>query len=138
MDADRLGLRVRTGGDQYTTCLLYTSILRASDKLDQGYTFQIEPDRQRVVYKAYPFPNEHGGKILPYEVELERPFTLSPNRQHAFKLVIEDSICELYLDDQVAMSARMYDLQDGQLVFFAVDGEVTFENIRVKSREDPR
>ena len=52
--------------------------------------------------------------------------------------MIEESICELYLDDQVAMSARMYDLQDGQLVFFAVDGEVTFENISVKSREDPR
>ena len=31
------------------------------------------------------------------------------------------------------MSARMYYLQDGQLVFFAVDGEVTFENIRVET-----
>ena len=92
-----------------------------------------------MVFKSYPFTNEHGGKILPHEVELERPLALSPDRQHAFKLVIEDSVCELYLDDQVAMSARMYDLQDGQLVFFAVDGEVTFENISVKTgREDRR
>ena len=108
-------------------------ILRASDKLDQGYTLQIEPDRQRVVFKSYPFTNEHGGKILSHEVELERPLPLSPDRQHAFKLVIENSVCELYLDNQVAMSARMYDLQDGQLLFFAVDGEATFENIRVKT-----
>ena len=78
-------------------------------------------------------PFEHGGKILPHEVELERPLALSPDWQHAFKLVIEDSVCELYLDDQVAMSARMYDLQDGQLVFFAADGKATFESISVKT-----
>ena len=42
-------------------------------------------------------------------------------------------MCELYLDDQVAMSARMYDLQDGQLVFFAADGKATFESISVKT-----
>jgi beta-fructofuranosidase len=108
-------------------------MLRASRKLDQGYSIQIEPDRDRVVFKSYPFPNEHGGKVLPYEVELERPLELSPDQTYSLQLVIDESIGELYLNDQIAMSMRLYDLREGDLVFFVADGEASFENISIRT-----
>ncbi len=108
-------------------------ILRATEQLDKGYTIQIEPDRNRVIFKTFVFPNEHGGKILPYEVELERPLAITPDQSISLKLVIEESTCEIYLNDQVAMSARMCDLQEGNLVFFVADGETSFKNIMIKT-----
>ena len=108
-------------------------ILRASKRLDKGYTIQIEPDRNRVVFKSYPFPDEHGGKILPYEVELERPLELMPDHTYSLQLVLDHSIGELYLNDQVAMSMRLYDLKAGDLVFFVADGEASFENINIRT-----
>jgi len=109
-------------------------ILRASERLDKGYTLQFEPDRNRVVFKSYPFSDEHGGKFLPYEVELERPLTLTPDQSHSLKVVVEETVCELYVDDQIAMSMRMYDLPEGNLAFFVADGEATFEDISIKTR----
>lgn len=72
-------------------------------------------------------------KILPYEVELERPLALDPNQDYSLKLVIDKTICEIYIDNQVAMSTRMYDLQEGDLAVFVVDGEASFENIVFKT-----
>lgn len=109
-------------------------LLRATASLDQGYEVLFEPDRGRVVFRSNVFGDEHGGKILPYEVELERPLALRPNHNYSLKLVIDETICEIYVNDQIAMSARMYDLQDGDLGLFVVDGEVNFENIVVQTR----
>lgn len=108
-------------------------ILRASKNLGQGYTIQIEPDRNRVVFKSYPFSNEHGGKILPCEVELERPLKLMPEQTYSLQLVLDGSMGELYLNDQLAMSMRLYDLKEGDLVFFVADGEASFENISIRT-----
>jgi beta-fructofuranosidase len=110
-------------------------ILRASEGLDKGYTIQIEPDRNRMVWKTFAFQDEHGGKILPYEVELERPLALEPDRDYFFRLVIEESICEVYIDDRVAMSARMHDLPESKLVFFVADGEARFADLALSTLE---
>ena len=140
-----LGYAYGTTGQLPTCCLISAQyrfqidtrrlglILRASKRLDKGYTIQIEPDRNRVVFKSYPFPDEHGGKILPYEVELERPLELMPDHTYSLQLVLDHSIGELYLNDQVAMSMRLYDLKEGDLVFFVADGEASFENINIRT-----
>jgi len=39
----------------------------------------------------------------------------------------------MYINDQVAMSTRMYDLQTGALALFVADGEASFEDILVKT-----
>ncbi len=134
-----------TGGSLPTCCLVSARfqfkpdtrrlgmIVRATEQLDKGYQIQFEPDRSRVVFKSNVFPDEHGGKILPYEVELERPLALQPNQDYSLKLVIDQTICEIYINDQVAMSTRMYDLQEGNFAVFVVDGEASFENIVVKT-----
>ena len=48
--------------------------------------------------------------------------------------VIADGTCVVvYADDKVAMSGRMYGSRAGSLGLFATEGDVTFENISVKT-----
>ena len=138
------GFAAATVGELPDTCLISAHlrfgpgtrrlgiILRASSGLDQGYTIQVEPDRNRVILKSYPFPDEHGGKMPPTEVEIERPLRLRAGHNYEIKLIVDGTIGELYIDDQVAMSFRMYDLSAGQLAFFVADGKARFGNISIK------
>jgi beta-fructofuranosidase len=109
------------------------AIIRANQSLDKGYFFQIEPHRNRIVFKPSVFTDEHGGKIPPHEVDLERPLALSSDQVISIKFVIDGSICEVYIDEQVAMSTRIYDLEDGSLGLYVVNGEATFTNIEIKT-----
>ena len=63
---------------------------------------------------------------------LERPLTLAPAQSYLLIVVLEESVCEVYLNNQAAMSTRMYDLSEGNLAFFVADGEATFEDIMLK------
>jgi beta-fructofuranosidase len=40
-----------------------------------------------------------GGRSCPYEVELERPLALRPNQDYSLKLVIDETICVMYIND---------------------------------------
>ena len=106
--------------------------VRASKALDQGYQIQFEPDRQRLVFKSYVFADEHGGKIPTGEVDLERPLTLEPDRTYHVALLLDDTVCEVYVNDEVALSTRMYDLTAGDLACYVTDGAARFEDLRLK------
>ncbi|MNC70541.1 hypothetical protein D3C75_1213650 [compost metagenome] len=75
--------------------------------------------------------SEDGGKAFPYEVELERPIQLMPDHTYDIKVFIDNSVCEIYINDQVAMSTRIYDIAEGKLGFFVSEGEAEFKDIQV-------
>lgn len=79
--------------------------------------------------------SEEGGKTFPYEVELERPIQLVPNHPYEIKVFIDGTICEMYVDDQIAMSARMYDIHRGKLGLFVSQGSAQFNSVKITIRE---
>ena len=107
-------------------------MVRTSKALDQGYQIQFEPDRQRLVFKSYVFADEHGGKIPTGEVDLERPLALQPDRDHHVTLLLDQTVCEVYANDAIALSTRMYDLPAGDLACYVTDGAARFENLTLK------
>lgn len=109
-------------------------MLRASAALDRGYQFQFEPDRQRLVFKSYVFGDEHGGKIPTGEVDLERPLALTPDQEHEVKILLDGSVGEIYVNDQIALSTRLYDLPAGDLACYVTDGAARFEHIVLTTR----
>ena len=78
------------------------------------------------------FADEHGGKIPTGEVDLERPLTLEPDRTYHVALLLDDTVCEVYVNDEVALSTRMYDLPAGDLACYVTDGAARFEDLRLK------
>ena len=78
--------------------------------------------------------SEEGGKTFPCEVELERPIQLLPDQAYEIKVFMDGSICEIYLNDEVAMSARMYNIPRGKLGLFVSQGSAQFSDVKIKTR----
>lgn len=102
-------------------------ILRADANVDKAYYFRLEPHRNRIVFRSHVMEYEEGGKTFPYEVELERPINLTPDKEYEFKVFIDDTICEFYIDDKVALSTRIYDIKEGKWGVFVSEGEADFK-----------
>jgi len=110
-------------------------MLRVQDDLVHGYYFRLEPDRNRVTFNSHLMQSEDGGKTFPYELELERPIQLESDREYAFNIIIDDTICEFYLNDEIVMGTRMYDLESGKLGLFVSEGRAEFSEVTVKKVE---
>lgn len=108
--------------------------LQVDENYDTGYYLYLEPARQRLEFvSGIRFWGEdgEGGKMFPYAVEMERPFAMEPGETYTLKVFIQDSILVVYLNDEVAMNARMYDYKNRQFGLFAIDGKVRFDDITI-------
>ena len=99
-------------------------VLHWGEDLDSGYYVRLEPRRNRVVFDRWPRPGD-----VPYMVELERHVVLKPGRPIELKVIVEDTIGEVYVGGQVAMSTRMYDMRGGKWGVFVNQGVVDFRNL---------
>lgn len=109
-------------------------MLRSNEDLDQAYYIRLEPNRDRIVFRSAIMYSEQGGKTFPYEVELERPLRLLPNKPYHIRIFVDDTVCEVYVEDEIAMSARLYDLRAGVWGVFVSEGSATFDQVCVETR----
>lgn len=107
--------------------------LQMDNDFAMGYYLIFEPNRGRVQYKTGLRMYEDGGKMFPYDVEQERPFTWEAGKTYHLRIFIEDSILLLYLDDTIALGTRMCDRKNGRFGLFVSEGSATFENISLKT-----
>ncbi len=114
-------------------------ILRTSDNFEYSYYVRLEPGRNRLVFDAWPRgkdpdlnnPFRELKGALPYVIELERPIELFHDHPHELNIFVDDSICEVYLDNKVAMSTRLYSLEKGKWGVFVTEGKATFEEFEL-------
>jgi beta-fructofuranosidase len=99
-------------------------MLRTSPDLESGYYVRLEPARRRIVLDSWPRPGDR-----PHWVETERPLDLEPYRPQRITALLDRSVCEVYVDDRVAMSVRLYDHARGDWGVFASEGEATFRDV---------
>ena len=69
--------------------------------------------------------------MFPFAVELERPFQLQPDTFYPFKIFVEDSVLVVYLGNEIAMNARMYDHAGRRFGLFAINGRAEFRNVKL-------
>jgi len=102
-------------------------LLNYSEAEDGGYIYLFETSKQRVVFEYWPnFPQYRYNGIC-----CERPFSLKANVEHKLKIIVENEICVLYLDDKIALGARMCDRTNGKFALLVCDGAVEFSNITI-------
>ena len=121
-------------------CLVETSIVfapgttsagllfRVGPTVDTYYQFRIEPFMQRVVIDRWSRPGDQ-----PFM--LERPVKLSPGEPVKIQALIDGTNLVIYVNEEVALSCRMYDYRTGSLGLQVVDGDATFKGttVRVKA-----
>lgn len=113
-------------------------VLRASDDGSDGYLIRIEPRRNRLVFDRWPRSRTGPAQWqisgdVPFAPELERQLPNASGRYH-LRIVVDGTICVTYVNDQVAMSARMYDRRRGALGLFVGEGAATFTNVTIATR----
>lgn len=65
-------------------------------------------------------------------VDAQLPFNLAPGKEYKMKLVIDGSVCVLYINDQVALTTRVYGANHNLWGFYAKNGTVKIKEIAVK------
>jgi len=99
-------------------------MLRTGEDSESGYFIRLEPPRNRLVFDRWPRPGDY-----PFAPELERPIALSGAKPIDLTILVDGSICEVYVDHRIAMSTRMYDHATGGWGCFVMQGEATFEAV---------
>jgi beta-fructofuranosidase len=99
-------------------------MLRMSYDFEQGYFIRLEPAHSRLVFDTWPRAGD-----APFQMEMERPLKLQPAKPVNLTILVKGSLCEVYADGKVAMSARMYNHPSGQWGVFAQGGQVTFNEV---------
>jgi beta-fructofuranosidase len=115
-------------------------LLRASDDGERAYALRLEPLRHRLVFDRWPRGRTGGEQWqihgdVPYAVELERPVPLAPGR-HTLQVQLDGDILVAVVDDDVALSTRVYDLAAGRVGVFAIDGGFELTRLTVGVRSD--
>ena len=106
-------------------------VMQADESFAKGYYFYFEPQRQRVSFKGPLRMHEQGGWTFPYDVELERPLRLVPNEPCRIALFVDHSIMTLYVNDDIALTVRNYDLYARKIGLAVSDGSANFEALRL-------
>lgn len=122
-DVYKLEATVKFAGDSTKFGIL----LNYSVDEDGGYVYLFDPYKQKVNFEYWPnFPQyRYNGKTC------ERPFTFEPNIEYKLKIIVEGGICLLYLDDKIALGARMYERTSGKIALLVCDGDVEFKEINI-------
>ena len=66
----------------------------------------------------------------------EQPFRHDPKKPIKCVLSLADNILEIFLNDSVALTMRLYDYHDGALGMFVESGQASFDNIRLATTDD--
>ena len=130
------GFACVSGGPLPQTCRLSAQVswaqdtralgvmLRTGEDSESGYFIRLEPPRNRLVFDRWPRRGDY-----PFAPELERPVALSGAKPIDLTILVDGSICEVYVDHRIAMSTRMYDHAAGGWGCFVMQGEATFEAV---------
>lgn len=105
-------------------------ILRGSDDLARRYEARFEPRFNRLCFDKFPRKDN----CVHVNVDVERYCPIKAGEKNKAIVIVEGSVLEVYVNDKVAMSARMFDHKQGKFGFYAKDTKVKFNNIRLSVR----
>ena len=113
-------------------------MLRVSGDLENAYYIRLEPGRNSLVFDAWPRKTgfQPDGDC-PFMIELERPIELVAGKEYELKVFVDGSVCEVYLNDRIAMSARMFnaarmfDTADDIWGVFINEGSAVFKDTKL-------
>lgn len=103
--------------------------------MERGYFLRMNSSRHEMAWDMWP-RSEKGlyqwqikGDV-PYQVETARVLPVG----NTFRILVirEEDICVVYVNDQVAMSTRMYDHKDGMAGLYIVQGKAKLLSYQIK------
>lgn len=112
--------------------------LHTDEDMEKGYFLRMNPINGTVAWDFW--PRCHKGAYqwqiagdVPYQIETQRMLP----KGNCFKicLIKEEDICILYINDEIALSTRLYNHKEGKLGIYVVQGRVNINSLSVKTKE---
>ena len=107
-------------------------ILNCGEDFGKGYYLCLEPDAGRLVFRSWLRMYEDGGKTFPYDTELEVPVRPPEDNLYKLEVLREGTAATVYVNEEAALSFRMYDLSTGHLGLFSL-GKSSFSGIELNT-----
>lgn len=109
-------------------------LLRADAGVDAYYAVRFEPRFNRLAMDIQP----RADNTRHTQVDVERWCPVVPGEKNKLLILFEGSVLEVYVNDKVAMSARMFDRREGDFGIFTHNTSVCFEEIGLYRQEEER
>lgn len=109
-------------------------LLRADAGVDAYYAVRFEPRFNRLAMDIQP----RADNTRHTQVDVERWCPVAPGEKNKLLILFEGSVLEVYVNDKVAMSARMFDRREGDFGIFTHNTSVCFEEIGLYRQEEER
>lgn len=109
-------------------------LLRADAGVDAYYAVRFEPRFNRLAMDIQP----RADNTRHTQVDVERWCPVVPGEKNKLLILFEGSVLEVYVNDKVAMSARMFDRREGDFGIFTHNTSVCFEEIGLFRQEEER
>ncbi|HHT66900.1 MAG TPA: DUF4975 domain-containing protein [Erysipelotrichaceae bacterium] len=103
-------------------------VLRSVDNGDRYYKVKFELKHNRLAMDSWPRKDVH----LHSQLDTERYVNILPGKENKILIIMQESVLEVYVNDEVAMSARMFDIKDGEFGIYSLNTATTFTDIEVK------
>ena len=114
-------------------------LLRSDGEAEQSYYIRLEPYRNRMVFDMWPRKikgeNEDTWEIngdKPFFPELERDCPLKPGEEYVVSVLVDDTVCVVYVEGMTAMTSRIYNIKRGRLGVFVSEGCGEFYDLSIK------
>lgn len=121
----RLSIRLRYAPDTRE----FGVFLPVDDASDSGYYIKFFPDEQRMRFSLWPGNN---GPVDGANMNgLDRLVSLEPNRAIDLVLLIDGTMGVAYVDQQTALTFRMYHQRKSELGLFAIQGAIQVDRLAV-------
>lgn len=107
-------------------------MIRAYDDFEQGYFIRLKTAQQTLCFETLfgMFPRVAN---VPRMTGLERPLALTPGKPIELTILVAGTICEVYADGHIALSARIYNLKSGNWGVFVTEGAANFRNVTLQT-----
>lgn len=111
--------------------------LHTDGGMEKGYFLRMDPQENRIAWDMW--PRSHKGKYqwqikgdVPYQIETSR--RLPAGKRYRVQIIREEDICVVYINDEVALSTRMYDHKGGKSGVYVIQGQVELLNCTIKTK----
>ncbi len=105
-------------------------ILRESGNQNEYYSVKFEPKHNRLAFDRHP----RFDSTLHFNAGTERYCPIKAGEENSLLIIAEGSVLEVYVNDKVAMSERMFDFKEGNFGIYTHNTTVGFNDIKIYSK----